>query len=165
MYKTGVVLSLEDKVCKMNPHTLEELWNNICYNVSVISGEELRRVNSTEFHRYSEYIWLGGQYFQHLLLHWWVFVRLSKGYNHCDILSSSYHCLLLLLRCGMWSTDIWVFGHACFSRGKRSTLNKFTGKWLWHMFRFEGKLLSALGVLCLLIINKTHFYHPVYIYF
>jgi hypothetical protein len=149
----------------MNPHTLEELWNNICYNVSVISGEELRRVNSTEFHRYSEYIWLGGQYFQHLLLHWWVFVRLSKGYNHCDILSSSYHCLLLLLRCGMWSTDIWVFGHACFSRGKRSTLNKFTGKWLWHMFRFEGKLLSALGVLCLLIINKTHFYHPVYIYF
>jgi hypothetical protein len=33
------------------------------------------------------------------------------------------------------------------------------------MFKFQGEFLSAVGVLCFLIILKNHYYHPVYIYF
>jgi hypothetical protein len=149
----------------MNPHTLEELWNNICYKISSISGEELGRVNSTVLHRYTEYIWSGGQHFQCLMLHWWIFVRPSKDYRHCDILSHSRHWLLPVPWCGIWRMGIWACSHACCSRRKRSTLNKFTRKWLWHMFKFQGEFLSAVGVLCLLIILKNHYYHPVYIGF
>jgi hypothetical protein len=58
--------SLKEKVYKTNPHTLEELRNNIHCETSAISGEELQRAN-TVFHRYTECIQLGGQHFQHLL--------------------------------------------------------------------------------------------------
>jgi hypothetical protein len=57
--------SLKNKVYKTNSHTLEELRNNICHEISAISGEELQRVNM--FHRYIECIQSGGQQFQHLL--------------------------------------------------------------------------------------------------
>jgi len=151
-------------VYKTNPHTLEELWN-ICYNISKISGEELGWVNSTVFHRYTEYIWSGGQHFQHLVLHWWIFVRPSKDYYHCDILSCSLCWLLPVLRRGIWHMGIWAYSYACCSRRKRSTLNKFTRKWLWHMYKFQGEFLSAIGVLCLLIILKNHYYYPLCIHF
>jgi hypothetical protein len=59
--------SLEDKVYKRNPHTLEELRNNIRREAATISGEELQRVNNNAFRRYMECIRSGGQYFQHLL--------------------------------------------------------------------------------------------------
>jgi hypothetical protein len=51
-------------VYKTNPHTLEELRNNIHHEISAISGEELQRVN-TVFYRYNECIQSGRQYFQH----------------------------------------------------------------------------------------------------
>lgn len=148
---------------KTNPQTLEELWN-ICYNVSKISGEELGRVNTTVFHRYTEYIWSGGQHFQRLLLCGWAFIRPSEDYNRCGILSRSLHRLLPVLQCVIWHTDIWACSHPC-SRRERSTLNKFTRKWLWHMFKFQGEFLSAVGVLCLIIILKNHYYHPLYMHF
>jgi hypothetical protein len=53
---------------KTNPHTLEELRNNICREISTISREKLQRVNV--FLRYTECIGSGGQHFQHLLYHW-----------------------------------------------------------------------------------------------
>lgn len=132
---------------------------------NIISGEELGRVNSIVFHRYTEYIWSGRQHLQRLLLHWWIFVRPSKDYYHCDILSHSLHWLIPVPQCGTWHTGIWPCSHACYSRRKGSTLNKFTRKCLWHMLKFQGEFLSAVGVLCLLIILKNHCYHPVYIYF
>jgi len=33
------------------------------------------------------------------------------------------------------------------------------------MPKFQGEFLSAVGVLCLLIIIKNHYYHPVCMYF
>jgi hypothetical protein len=44
---------LKAKVYKTNPHTLEELRNNICYKISAISREELHRVNTNMFCRYT----------------------------------------------------------------------------------------------------------------
>jgi hypothetical protein len=59
--------SLKDKVYKTNPHTLEELRNNICHEISAVSREELQRVNTSVFHRYTECIRSGGDHFQHML--------------------------------------------------------------------------------------------------
>jgi hypothetical protein len=64
---TFFVGSLEDKVYKKIPHTPEELRNIICLEISAISGEELHRVNTNLFRRYTECIQSGGQHFQHLL--------------------------------------------------------------------------------------------------
>ena len=58
--------SLKNKVCKTNPHTLEELRYDICSEISTISGEELHIVNHI-FLSCNECIWLGEQHFQHLL--------------------------------------------------------------------------------------------------
>jgi hypothetical protein len=59
--------SLKDKVCKTNPHTVEELRNNIRREISTVSGEELQRVNNNLFRKCTECIWSGGQHCQHLL--------------------------------------------------------------------------------------------------
>jgi hypothetical protein len=44
------------------------------------------------FYRYTEFIRTGGQHFQRILLHWWVFIKLST--YHCDTFCS---CLRRLL--------------------------------------------------------------------
>jgi hypothetical protein len=36
----------EDKECKTNPHTLEELRNNIGHKISTICGEEFRKLTT-----------------------------------------------------------------------------------------------------------------------
>jgi hypothetical protein len=54
--------SLKDKVYKTNPHTLEELRNNIHHGISAISGEELHRVKTNMFCRYTECIQSGRQH-------------------------------------------------------------------------------------------------------
>jgi hypothetical protein len=59
--------SLKDKVYKRNPHTLEELRNNISREISAISREELKIVNINVFCRYTKCFRSGGQHFQHLL--------------------------------------------------------------------------------------------------
>jgi len=58
---------------KTKPHTLQELSNNIRRDISTIYGEEFQTVN-TIFCSNIECIQLGGQHFQHLLQHWWVFI-------------------------------------------------------------------------------------------
>jgi hypothetical protein len=44
--------SSKDKVYETNPHTVEELRNNVRYEISAISGEKLQRVNTNMFRRY-----------------------------------------------------------------------------------------------------------------
>jgi hypothetical protein len=46
--------NLKVKVYKTNPHTLEKLRNNTCYEISTISREELQRFNNNAFHGYTE---------------------------------------------------------------------------------------------------------------
>jgi len=60
---------------KTNPHTLQELSNNIGHDFSTIYGEEFQTVNII-FCSCIECIQLGRQHFQHLLQHWWVFIKL-----------------------------------------------------------------------------------------
>jgi hypothetical protein len=58
-----------------------------------------------------ECIWSRVQYFQHLLWHSRVFIRLSKGYYHCDCLpSSSLHRMLPLQGRGIRGTGGRVCG-------------------------------------------------------
>jgi hypothetical protein len=59
--------SLKYKVYKTNPQSVEELRNKICLDISAVSVEELERVNTNMLHRYTEYIWSGGQQLQYLL--------------------------------------------------------------------------------------------------
>jgi len=54
---------------KTNPHTLQELSNNIGHDFSTIYGEEFQTVNII-FCSCIECIQLGRQHFQHLLQHW-----------------------------------------------------------------------------------------------
>jgi hypothetical protein len=42
---------LKDQVYKTNPHTLEELRNNNCHEISAASVEELQRGNTNMFRR------------------------------------------------------------------------------------------------------------------
>jgi hypothetical protein len=77
-------------VYKTYPHTLEEPRNKIHRKISSISGKELQRVNTNMFCRYTEGTQSGGQYYQHLLQHWWVFIKVSKGYFHCNNLPSIF---------------------------------------------------------------------------
>jgi hypothetical protein len=60
-------------VYKTNPHTLEEPRNKIHRKISSISGKELQRVN-----RYIEGTQSEGQYYQHLVKHWWVFIKCNN---------------------------------------------------------------------------------------
>jgi hypothetical protein len=52
---------------KTNPDTAEELANNARSEISAISGENLQRINSDVFRKYTGCIKSGGQHFQHLL--------------------------------------------------------------------------------------------------
>jgi len=69
--------SLKDKVYKTNPRTLEELRYDIRSEISTVSGEELHIVSNIIL-SFNKCIWLGQQHFQHLLWHWWDFVRLYE---------------------------------------------------------------------------------------
>jgi len=82
------VKELRDKLHKTNPHTPEELRNNICHNISTISRYEFKTVN-TVFRRYTECIRLGRQQFQHLLWNHWVFIRVYNGYYFVQLPSLS----------------------------------------------------------------------------
>jgi len=77
----------KDKGYKTNLHTPEEL-SNIRREISTVSREELQSVNSSVFYRYTEFIRTGGQHFQRILLHWWVFIRLST--DHCDTFVAAF---------------------------------------------------------------------------
>jgi hypothetical protein len=79
----NTVGSLKDKVYETTPHTLEELINTILIEISAISEEELQRVKNV-FRSCPKRIRLGRHHFEHLLWHWWVFVRLSKGCYHSE---------------------------------------------------------------------------------
>jgi hypothetical protein len=57
--------SLKDKVYKTNPHTLDELRNNIRPEIWTISAQEHQTVNV--FRSSTECIRSGGQHSQHLL--------------------------------------------------------------------------------------------------
>ncbi|KAJ9575347.1 hypothetical protein L9F63_025702, partial [Diploptera punctata] len=59
--------SLKDKVYKTNPHTLEELKNNIRNEIRNLTVPELQRVNLNVFTRYHACLTAGGQHFQHFL--------------------------------------------------------------------------------------------------
>jgi hypothetical protein len=59
--------SLKNKVNKTDPHTLEKQRNNIRREISEIFREEIQRVDTNVFRRYTECIRSGGQHFQHLL--------------------------------------------------------------------------------------------------
>jgi len=69
--------SIKDKVYETTPHILEELTDTVHIEISAISEEELQRVNV--FRSCAKCIRSGRQNFQHLLWHWRVSVRLSKG--------------------------------------------------------------------------------------
>ena len=62
------------------------------------------------FHRYTERILSGGQKFLHLLRHWPVSIRLSKGYYHCDRLRSYLHRLLHLPTSGKRRNAAGAYG-------------------------------------------------------
>lgn len=81
----------KDKVYKTNPHNPEEL-SDVRPEISTVSREELQSVNSSVFHRYTEFIRTGGQHFQRVILHWWVFIRLST-----DLYNTLCSCLHRLL--------------------------------------------------------------------
>jgi len=76
-------------------------WNKL-RNITNITSQQFpdknARVNT--FCQYTECM-SGQHYFQHLLWHGRVFIRLSKGYYHCDNLCSSLYLLLSLPRCGI----------------------------------------------------------------
>ena len=67
IYRSLGVKGLKDEANKTNPHTLEEPENNICREISTISGEKLHRINNNSFRSYTDYIRPVGRYFQHLL--------------------------------------------------------------------------------------------------
>jgi hypothetical protein len=52
--------ALEYKVHKMNPHTLEEVSNHICHEISTFSWDIIQRVNKSMSCRYKECCWSGG---------------------------------------------------------------------------------------------------------
>jgi hypothetical protein len=70
--------ALKDKTYKTNPHILEQPKNNVRPEISAITGEELHRVDSNVFRRYTECIRSGGQHFQYLLQHWSVLLHFLK---------------------------------------------------------------------------------------
>jgi hypothetical protein len=59
--------NLKQKVYKTNPHTIEELKENIRNEVSAISPGELKRVITNLVRRCQEYARADGDHFQHLL--------------------------------------------------------------------------------------------------
>jgi DNA polymerase II large subunit len=58
---------LKDKVYVNNPHTAEELRENIQRVISCISQEELRRVFQNVLTRYEACVQAQGSHFEHLL--------------------------------------------------------------------------------------------------
>jgi hypothetical protein len=77
------VRGFKHEAYETNPHNLQEFRNNTRSEISAVSREELRRVNNF-LHSFTECIRSGEQYLQHLLWHWWVSIRLSKGYCHSE---------------------------------------------------------------------------------
>ena len=59
--------NLKNKVYITNPHTLDELKQNIRKEINVISEAELMRVNANFLRRCRRCIDAEGQHFQHLL--------------------------------------------------------------------------------------------------
>jgi len=63
-YKTND--ALKDEVHKMNPHTLEEVSNHICHEISTFPWDILHRVNKNMLRRYAECC-RSGECCQHLV--------------------------------------------------------------------------------------------------
>ena len=66
-YSRTIRMLLHHKVYKTNPHTLDELKQNIRTEINAISEAGLMRVNANFLRRCSRYIDAEGQHFQHLL--------------------------------------------------------------------------------------------------
>ena len=59
--------NLKNKVYQNNPHTLEELKDNIIREITAIPDKELMRVNSNFLQRRERCVAAQGHQFQHLL--------------------------------------------------------------------------------------------------
>jgi len=86
---------------QLQGYTLEEQRNSIHSEISTESGE-LQRVNKNNICSCTQCIWSGGQHFQHILWHCWVFVRLLKGYYQIESFPFFIHRLLNLTKLGVW---------------------------------------------------------------
>ena len=59
--------TVKERVCQSNPHTFQELRDNIKLEITKISAEELKIVNENLLTRYSTCLKEEGRLFQHLL--------------------------------------------------------------------------------------------------
>jgi hypothetical protein len=73
--------SSEEKVCKTNPHTLDELRNNTGHDISTICGKSSRKLKCS-----ANILSAFGKEGKILSICCSIgeFLRLSKGYYHCD---------------------------------------------------------------------------------